>query len=38
MVWENVTFPVAGDYKMQIEADDSLEVFIGENLSNSFGS
>jgi hypothetical protein len=23
---------------MQIEADDSLEVFIGENLSNSFGS
>ena len=38
MVWENVNFPIAGDYKMQIEADDSLEVFIGENLSNSFGS
>ena len=37
MVWENVNFPIAGDYKMQIEADDSLEVFIGENLSNSFG-
>ena len=38
MVWENVEFPIAGDYKMEIEADDVLEVFIGENLSNSFGS
>jgi len=38
MVWENVDFPIAGDYKMEIEADDTLEVFIGENLSDSFGS
>jgi len=38
MVWENVDFPIAGDYKMEIEADDVLEVFIGENLRNSFGS
>ena len=38
MVWENVNFPIAGEYKMEIEADDTLEVFIGENLSNSFGS
>ena len=38
MVWENVNFPIAGEYKMEIEADDNLEVFIGENLSNSFGS
>jgi hypothetical protein len=38
MVWENVEFPIAGDYKMEIEADDTLEVFIGENLKNSFGS
>ena len=38
MVWENVEFPIAGEYKMEIEADDVLEVFIGENLSNSFGS
>ena len=37
MVWENVDFPIAGDYKMEIEADDTLEVFIGENLSDSFG-
>ena len=35
---ENVEFPIAGEYKMEIEADDVLEVFIGENLSNSFGS
>ena len=38
MVWENVEFPIAGEYKMELEADDILEVFIGENLSNSFGS
>ena len=38
MVWENVEFSVKGTYKMEIEADDTLEVFIGRNLSNSFGS
>ena len=38
MVWENVEFPIAGEYKMEIEADDVLEVFIGENLKDSFGS
>jgi len=38
MVWENVEFPIAGEYKMEIEADDVLEVFIGENLRDSFGS
>ena len=38
MVWENVEFPIAGEYKMEIEADDTLEVFLGENLKNSFGS
>jgi len=37
MVWENVEFPIAGEYKMEIEADDLLQVYIGENLSNSFG-
>ena len=37
MVWENVEFPVSGDYKMEIEGDDIVEVYIGENLSDSFG-
>ena len=38
MIWENVEFPIAGKYKIEVEADDILEVFIGENLSDSFGS
>jgi len=38
MIWENVDFPLAGKYKIEVEADDILEVFIGENLSDSFGS
>ena len=37
MVWENVDFPIDGNYKIEIEADDILEVLIGTNLKNSFG-
>ena len=38
MVWENVNFPIKGEYMVEVESDDTLEVFLGENLSNSFGS
>ena len=38
MIWENVDFPLVGKYKIEVEADDVLEVFIGENLKDSFGS
>ena len=38
MVWENVDFPISGQYKMEIEGDDTLEVFIGDELEDSFRS
>jgi len=37
MVWENVDFPIDGNYKIEIEADDILKVLIGNNLKDSFG-
>ena len=37
MIWENVDFPIDGNYKIEIEADDILDVLIGTNLKNSFG-
>ena len=37
MVWENVDFPIDGNYKIEIEADDILRVLVGTNLKNSFG-
>ena len=37
MVWENVDFPIDGNYKIEIEADDILKVLLGTNLKDSFG-
>ena len=37
MVWENVDFPIDGNYKIEIEADDILRVLVGTNLKDSFG-
>lgn len=36
MVWENVDFPIDGDYRIEVEADDILVVQIGNRQYSSF--
>ena len=35
MVWENVDFPISGNYDFRFEVDDSIDVFVSNEESKS---
>lgn len=37
IIWNNVTFPVTGDYRIQIAVDDNVSLYIGETLIRKEG-